>query len=320
MFKFGCFKAAGLGVMFLLGLPPSASAGLLGVAGEYGEFVFGSSSRSNTSSQGPVAVGGSASFSSFSIANSAPVGAADPNLVVGGSLSFWNGSLAQGSGYVAGAASVHNVGFPGGGSIQGGVAPPIDFSAEQASLAAISAAQYSADDVTVTPLHGSLTFGAANATGLQVFNVSAYDLSHADSFKIKGKDSSTVIINVLGSMAGFQNADFKFAGGVTSSRVLWNFIDAGALSISGVGVNGTILAPLAVVTFSDGQVNGSLIAASLSGSGATRIVQDDLDTRFTGIGRSGGVPEPASLAMLGTAAVVGLGLAAARRRRTRGGA
>lgn len=320
MFKFRVLKAAGLGVMLSLALPSAASAGLLGVAGEYGEFVFGSSSRTNTSAQGPVAVGGSASFSSFSVANStaAPGGATDPNLVVGGALSFWNGSLAHGSGYVGGGTSVGNLGFPGGGAIHGGVASlPINFSAEQASLTAISAAQYSAADATVSPLYGSLTFGSTGASGLQVYNVSAYDLSHANSFKIQGQDSSTVIVNVLGASAGFQNAGFSLAGGITSSHVLWNFVDASALTISGVGVDGTILAPLAAVNFSNGQINGSLIAATLSGSGATNIVQDNLDARFTGLGRSGGVPEPASLTMLGTTVFVGLGVAASRRRRAR---
>ena len=59
MFNSGFWKAAGLGVMLVLNLPSAASAGLLGLTGEYGEFVFGSSSRRNMSSQGPVAVGGS---------------------------------------------------------------------------------------------------------------------------------------------------------------------------------------------------------------------------------------------------------------------
>ena len=240
-------------------------------------------------------------------------------LVVGGALSWSHGTLAHGSGYVGGGTSVSNVGYPGGGAIHGGVASlPIDFSAQQAALTAFSAAQYSASDATVSPVYGGLTFGSTAATGLQIYNVSAYDLSQANSLKVRGQDSSTVIVNILGSSADLKNVGFDLAGGITSSHVLWNFVDASALSLKNVGVDGTILAPLAAVSFSNGQINGSLIAASLSGSGATSIVQDGLDTRFAGIGRSGGVPEPASLTMLGTTVVVGLGVAAVRRRTRRG--
>jgi choice-of-anchor A domain-containing protein len=270
-----------------------------------------------------VAVGGSANFSNFSVADSSlsPTSSTAADLVVGGGLSWTNGSLFHGSGFVGGATAITSVGLPGGGTISPFVSPlPINFAAQQASLLATSAAQYSALDPTVTRSYSTLTFGSSSDTGLHVYNVSATDLAAANTFNVEGVSTATVIINVLGSVASFQNGGVSLVGGITSAHVLWNFLNATTLTISGIGVNGTVLAPKAAVTFNNGQINGSLIAATLSGSGETHIDQGGnggADTRFSGAGRSpvSPTPEPSTLASLGTGLLFGLGVMAWRRRR-----
>src|SRR5690606_40816713 len=63
-------------------------------------------------------------------------------------------------------------------------------------------------------------------------------------------------------------ANFSNMGlfGVTSTNTLFNFHEATALSMSGIGVEGSILAPLADVSFISGQMNGQLIAKSFAGA------------------------------------------------------
>jgi choice-of-anchor A domain-containing protein len=315
-------------VVACLGLAGGAGAGSLGVAAGYGEFVGGDSTRTNTSSNGAMAVGGNAKFANFTAAGSSLM-SGDPkelSLVVGGDLAWSNGTLKHGSGVVGGKVDLANFGKGGGGKIgQGSVA--IDFAKAMADLRAVSAAQYSAADPTVTPVWGGLTFGSEKETGLQVFNVSAADFNAANNYKVLGGAGSTVVINILGDVVDFNNAGVGLGGGLLASGVLWNFVDAKSLTIGGIGVSGTVLAANAAVAFGNGQIKGGLIAASLSGSGTLDIGGKGVSNLFLGELRSVPtppapgldpvavlVPEPSSLAMAGTAALGCLAVALRRRR------
>jgi choice-of-anchor A domain-containing protein len=52
-------------------------------------------------------------------------------------------------------------------------------------------------------------------------------------------------------------------GGATRELTLWNFYEATSLTIEGIGVQGTVLTPFADITFNTGNVEGTLIGASL---------------------------------------------------------
>ncbi|WP_165226854.1 choice-of-anchor A family protein [Aquisphaera insulae] len=310
--------AAAVLVLATSGTSRARADSMLGIAGNYGEFIFGSSTRSNSDSRGPVAVGGDATFSSFGIAHSSNSSSSSfpvPNtLVVGGNLKWTNGELATGTGVVGGTITDSGV----GGSITHTSTLPIDFSAVKTDLVAISTAQFNASDPYVTREYNyKLTFGSSSATGLQVFNVLGSEMSGASEFHVNGKAGSTVIINVDGNVSNWTGG-FFLDGGITSSHILWNFVNATSVNINGIGIDGTVLATKASVTFNSGQLNGSLIADSLTGGGETHIDQGGIsggaDTRFTGQLVTPAVPEPASVVMLGSAAVFGLGLAARRRR------
>ena len=297
-------------------LPSAASADTLGQAGIYGEFIFGNSTRSTVDSRGPIAVGGNASLSSFTVAPSplSPQSATAPNVVVGGNLNWsGNGSLNSGAVYTGGTATIASTvtivsGTP---TTQNDASLPVNFAADQAQLKAISAAQYSASDPTVT-LNGSgaLAFGTTTDTGLHVFNVTAANLFASNGFTVNGSSSATVIVDVTGTTAGtWGNGGFDIVGGITSSHIIWNFVSDTSFTLVSLGVDGTVLAPYAAVTFNNAQINGELIAASVTGSGETHIdqggVNGGIDTRFSGTLRPSAVPEPASLAMI----VVGGGMA-----------
>jgi hypothetical protein len=131
---------------------------------------------------------------------------------------------------------------------------------------------------------------------------------------------------VIGAADSIQNTGFSLIGGIGADHVLYNFYGATSLTLSGVGVEGTILAPTAAVTFNNGAINGGMIAGSLVGSGETHIYDGGhgASTLFDGTLPGGGdilpataVPEPASLALMAIGGVALVGYARQQRRAIR---
>jgi len=100
----------------------------------------------------------------------------------------------------------------------------------------------------------------------EVANIDATELLNARMFDVTGllNNDITVIFNVFGNPAGIENVDLSVLEAM-GSKVLWNFCDASNLTINGVALLGTVLAPLANVTGGDGVIQGQLFANSFSG-------------------------------------------------------
>jgi choice-of-anchor A domain-containing protein len=79
------------------------------------------------------------------------------------------------------------------------------------------------------------------------------------------------VVNVRGNPPTFRGFGISFAGGIASNAVLYNFVDATAVSAQGFGFMGTVLAPSANVTFTDGVFEGGLYAKSLTGNAEGHI-------------------------------------------------
>jgi hypothetical protein len=106
---------------------------------------------------------------------------------------------------------------------------------------------------------------------LNIFAVDGADLSAANTLRIVVPQGSTVLVNVSG--ASVQMSGFGILlEGVQSSHVLYNFCEATSLTMQGISVEGTVLAPNAAVVFNNGQLNGTLVAASFEGNGETHDV------------------------------------------------
>ena len=286
-------------VVLLSALP--ASADTLGIASGYNVFVFGNMTLSNTDVEGRAAVGGNATFSSFGVGQSVAANAGQLNLVVGGNAGLTNGQIFNGSGHAA-TSTLTGVGLntPGAAFTNGG-ASPVDFAAADVALTGLS------DSLQALGTTGSFLsqpWGEWDLTGanaaLNVFSIDGSLLSTLNTFKIVAPTSSTIVINVSGAYASLANMGMFLNGSQNTdwSRVIWNFYDATAIKASSVGWGGSILAPDANIMFSNGQINGQVIANSINSTGefhnvafAGTLPDSRSDTTP--------VPEPTSIVLLG---------------------
>jgi choice-of-anchor A domain-containing protein/RHS repeat-associated protein len=230
---------------------------------EFSELVFGNDTRSYTDVQGRVAVGGTGTFTGFSVGTSLTDsdGTRD-DLIVGGNLSYTNGQVFNGNVRSGGTATLSSWGHPNGGYIAGN---PLDFTDLKAQavgtssyLAGLSATNSSAFQ------YGTLTLTGTKS--VSVINVSGSQLATANSINLSAPSGGILVINVSGTADKMQYAGMNLSG-TTNANVIWNFYEATTLTIAGIGVKGTVLAPSATVSFSNGNIDGSLIANNVSGSG-----------------------------------------------------
>ncbi len=245
---------------------PSTSP--LGVAAGYNVFVVNNDAQQYTDAEGRVAVGGNATFTGYSVgANLQNSNGTQNSLVVGGAINFSNGQVNAGNVVYGTTGNFHSFGVPNGTTSQGA---PIDFAAaDQQLLQGSAAAAALPANGTAVNQWGGLYLTGTNA-GLNVFQVSASTLSSVWGVNVTVPSGSTVLINVTGASARLQYMGINLSG-VSSQQVLFNFPTATSLTLQGIGVPGSILAPLAAVNFSNGQVNGTLVAGSLTGGGQANL-------------------------------------------------
>lgn len=270
-------------------------------ATDYNVFTFGSASLINTSVGGRIATGGSLSLTSMGIGAQLPNsnGSRD-DIITAGAIQMTWGSVANGNIRHAGAGAFTGVGLPNGSTYQ--AASPISFSDARSSLIDFSNSLAALDVTGSTSVAwGGVTLTGADAT-LNVFSLSSGALQNATSFTINVPTAATVLINVDGATNRMQNFGFNLVG-ATDATVLFNFFETTTLNLSGIGVKGSVLAPLAAVGFSNGNLDGTLIAESFRGSGSFN------NRPFTGSLTS--VPAPGAAAL----ALLGMTIAGPRRRR-----
>jgi choice-of-anchor A domain-containing protein/uncharacterized repeat protein (TIGR01451 family) len=242
----------------------SGTGGALGVAGDFNVFVLGPVTQSYTDSEGRVAAAGDVHLTGYGIGSGLPssVGQRD-DLVVGGQLTYDQGQVFNGNIVYGGTAVLQNVGLPNGTARQGA---PVDFAAARTQLDGLSAAFAGmAVNGAEVDAYGTLRLAGADPN-LDVFSLSAGELASAKGLNITAPAGATVLVNVCGTAAQMQYFGMAVSG-TDPQHVLFNFPDATSLTIAGISVQGSVLAPRADVTFTSGNLEGTLVAGSLTGSG-----------------------------------------------------
>jgi len=227
-------------------------------------FVLGDLDKSGSDTEGRMAVGGNAKLSGYAVGTGLPNsnGTRD-DLVVGGSLTFSAGSVPNGNAVYGLSADVSGVSLPNGTVRQD---MPVDFVTAASQLKAISAKLGALAANGTTTVTGGMVSLTGNDPQLDVFAVKGADLSGANALSISAPAGATVIINVSGSAVQLSSMGFSTAG-TDRQKVLFNFPAATSLLLEGVGLEGSLLAPLAQVDFANGANNGVIVAGSLSGPG-----------------------------------------------------
>jgi choice-of-anchor A domain-containing protein len=213
--------------------------------------------------QGPVAAGGTVSLSSFNVNwnKALPIG-----LVSNGKLTLSNGTI-HGTTYYGGDRSLNGATFDGS-TISG---RPIDFSTARVKLRAMSKMLQSyPGNGTVALSYSNLTL-TGNNTNLNTFDSNAFTLGRAHSITLSVPAGSMVVINIDGQDVQFGNAGVV-VNGLDQHNIIWNFPQAAKISMTSIGLPGSVLAPDADVSLTSGNINGTLVANSVTSTGEFHYV------------------------------------------------
>jgi choice-of-anchor A domain-containing protein len=233
----------------------------LSVAQGYNVFVFGDY-VGGIDVLGRVAAGGRVEMTGFAVGQATPGGNA---IVAGESVTLTNGQV-NGNVVYGTTAAVSGVGV-NGSVVQG---YPIDFASAEAAFLDQS------EELAHRAVNGITevrTFGTSSSirltgynTDVNVYLIDGDDLAMANGLEVRSPPGSTAVVNISGTDLSFGSFGVVLTG-VDARSVLFNAYEAETVDLFAIGFRGSLLAPLADVTFDNGDFRGTLIAASLTGSG-----------------------------------------------------
>jgi|GEM_PF-5319831 len=246
----------------------------LGVAADFNLFAFENVNARTSDVEGRVAVGNDASFYAYGIGDKLPnsMGTRD-DLIVGNDLDFTYGQVYFGNIVYGNNGDLDSIGTPNGDVRQ--EADVIDFAAAETALSEMSTV------LGAEIPNGRFRFNYSNLNlrgihpDLNLFTLAPEDLAAAKSIHVLVPFGSTVVINVPGQAVSIQNLGLHLRG-VDCSQLLWNFYQAEELTLSGIGIRGSILAPEAALSFNNGSIKGTAVVESMTGNGQFNLCPSEI--------------------------------------------
>ena len=240
-----------------------------GVAGYFNLFALGDIQHHDSDTEGRVAAWGNASFENYSLGKKVTY---DPHfyvLVCGGNLSYHSGNVWGGPIAYGGSADISTYSVRYFGLYR---AMPIDFPLQARHLWNLSKgwAKFPQTGYTEILQNGKALRLTGNSAGLNVFHLTGKALSEAKYLEINVAPTATVLVNVDGLTTGLKHFGFELHG-LSADRVIYNFHEATTLTLLHVGIQGTVLAPFATVSFENGAAHGGLFVAALKGNGQINV-------------------------------------------------
>lgn len=272
-------------------------------------------SASGSDVEGGVLVAGNLNASSYSINDKnkdayVAHGNSGYALVVGGNLNYSSGSIKNGNYYVGGSTTTSSVGL---NTATKTTTSPVSFASTSAQLKNTSTSLAKvASTGSSSVAYGGMTLKGGTGN-VQVFDLTSAALGSVNNFKFSNLHTNdTLILNISGT-------DVTLSGGYDGFKnynVLYNFYEAKNLTLSNVGLYGSVLAPLANLAGGGGQINGNVVVGNWASN-----IQVNANHYFNATNVAGyvsAVPEPETYAML----LAGLGLVGfmARRRKNKAAA
>ncbi|CZF77470.1 choice-of-anchor A family protein [Grimontia marina] len=242
---------------------------------EYSALVFENFSSPHSSSSGPLAIGNNATLDGYGINyGSYDFPPEDYALVVGGDLSFANGQVYYGSiitgGDISNVSESVRSSLSPGSNISGNADLPINFNDLRNKARRLSLDLSSRKDTgSVIYQWGGIYLEGDCSSDFHVFNVDGIALERAHTLALSCvPEDATVIVNINGNVN-----DFKPLSNISLSdfipnrtKTVFNLYEATSLSISGVAIEGLLLAPIADISAPSGSSSVGIIANSWQGS------------------------------------------------------
>jgi len=238
---------------------------------EVNVLVFNNATPTGADVEGRMFVGGDATLpGGYSVGASLERDCDRRDLIVGGDLVFpsggvHNGFVSIGGDYTPSAGTGFTCGWEQN-------ANAYDFETAERELTEYSQqlASFQANGTTDTS-YGALAFTGTDPE-VNVFHVDAAVFVGVNEIRMDVPQTSTVVINVSGSsveMRSFGFADGECKAGVTEEchAIIWNCYEAEDILITGIGLQGTLLAPQADLNLETGMIDGQVIVQNLTGGG-----------------------------------------------------
>lgn len=256
-----------------------ASAATFGAADGYNLFTLSAGTLTvaeNCDAQGSVAIGGDAQLTNYAIASE--LSGSDARLVVDGHLTFTNGQVGNGTGTIY-AQSATLLGTNPTDFETTGSGVDFNAAADYLTTASTTWGNLGATGTTTMNVSGGIDLIGSNLD-LNVFDLSGSDLLSANAFNISAPDGSTVLVNISGDTSGMTNMALVL-NGVENTNILYNFYEATDLTLEGLSIQGSVLAPFAAVDFDNGNIDGQMIVHTL-GSEADASTGEFHNVSFAG--------------------------------------